>query len=176
MFELKTKRLRIIPLTFEQLKLYKNNQNEFERNMGLTETEPPKFDETIENEVSGAWIFWINSVKKNPFTYTWFTRWEIILTEENRIVGSCCFKGAPNKNGEVEIGYMIDPSYQNKGFMTEALSEFIRYAFLNYKVKSAIAETPPDNYPSHKVLIKNGFKQIGNKDGNLVWRLENNSE
>ena len=137
--------------------MLKEDSAAFEKSSGLNSSDHEKFDERIEKEITDAWKFWIEGVKKNPFNYTWFTRWEIILKSENKIIGSCGFKGLPNDNGEVEIGYMIKPSYQNNGYMTEALKEMVRFSFMHQRVKHVLAETPQDNFPSHKVLIKNGF-------------------
>ncbi len=160
MFELATDRLKIIPLNVHQLELLKEDETAFAKSLGLNTNSQEKFDEKIEKEINDAWKFWIEGIKKNPFNYTWFTRWEIILKDENKIIGSCGFKGLPNNRAEVEIGYMIKPSFQNKGYMTEAVKELVRFSFMHQRVKYVLAETPQDNFPSHKVLIKNGFVNI----------------
>ncbi len=171
MFELTTDRLKIIPLNVHQLELLKEDPAAFEKSAGLNPSGLEKFDDNIEKEITDAWKFWIEGVKKNPFNYTWFTRWEIILKSENKIIGSCGFKGLPNNNGEVEIGYMIKPSYQNNGYMTEALKEMVRFSFMHQRVKHVLAETPKDNFPSHKVLIKNGFVIFQEKENNFWWKF-----
>lgn len=171
MFELDTQRLRIIPLTLEQLKIYKENHNKFEKSLGLNLTEKVELDRNLERDIIGAWDFWFDKVEKNPFSYTWYTRWEIILKDENRIIGTCGFKGMPDEKGEIEVGYFIHPAYQNKGYMTEALKEMIRYAFLHPGVKTITAETPTDNFPSQQVLIKNGFNNVFEKNNYYYWKL-----
>ena len=170
MFELNTNRLKIIPLNVQQLELLKEDREAFEKSIGLNLSNHEKFDDRTEKDISNAWKFWIDGVKKNPFNYTWFTRWEIIIKSENKIIGSCGFKGFPNINGEVEIGYMIKPSYQNKGYMSEALKEMVRFSFMHQRVKHVLAETPQDNFPSHKVLIKNNFVIFKEKENNFWWK------
>jgi RimJ/RimL family protein N-acetyltransferase len=170
MFELNTNRLKIIPLNIQQLELLKDDMEAFEKSIGLNLSDHEKFDEKTEKDIKNAWKFWIEGVKKNPFNYTWFTRWEIILKSENKIIGSCGFKGFPNNKGEVEIGYMIKPSYQNKGYMTEALKEMVRFSFMHHRVNHVLAETPQDNFPSHRVLIKNDFEIFKEKENNFWWK------
>ena len=170
MFELTTERLKIIPLNINQLQLLKIDESEFARSLGLNAGIQERFSDHIEKEISDAWHFWIEGVKKNPFNYTWYTRWEIVLKKENILIGTCGFKGLPNSNGEVEIGYMIKPSYQNKGYMTEALIEIVRYSFMHQRVKHVLAETPQDNFPSHKVLLKAGFVIFKEKEENFWWK------
>ena len=46
--------------------------------------------------------------------YVWYTNWQIILKEENVSIGSACFKGEPDENGVVEIGYGLDEKYRGK--------------------------------------------------------------
>ncbi len=170
MFELITERLKIIPLNIKQLELLKENPAEFEKSLGLSESEVELFDENIEKEIKSAWDFWILGVKKNPFNYTWFTRWEIILNGENKIIGSCGFKGMPNEYGEVEIGYMIKPTYQNRGYMTEAVNELVRFSFMHQRIEYVLAETPKENISSQRVLEKNDFILFKEKDENFWWK------
>ena len=157
MFELNTNRLKIMPLNIQQLELLKDDMEAFEKSIGLNLSDHEKFDEKTEKDIKNAWKFW-------------FTRWEIILKSENKIIGSCGFKGFPNNNGEVEIGYMIKPSYQNKGYMTEALKEMVRFSFMHHRVNHVLAETPQDNFPSHRVLIKNDFEIFKEKENNFWWK------
>ncbi len=171
MFELNTERLKLLPLNINQLELLKDDIETFEKSIGLNLSNHEKFDERTEKDIKKAWKFWIEGVRRNPFNYIWFTRWEIILKNENKIIGSCGYKGLPNNKSEVEIGYMIKPSYQNNGYMTEALKEMVRFSFMHQRVKHVLAETPEDNFPSHKVLMKNGFVIFKEKDDNFWWRV-----
>lgn len=172
MFELTTNRLRIIPLNNKQLELLHTDQVLLEKELKLQHASPNKLDDTLEKEISIAWKFWLEGVKRNPFNYIWYTRWEIILKNENKIIGSCGFKGLPTIEGKVEVGYMINADYQNNGYMSEALSELINYAFRHERVKTVLAETPKENYSSHKVLLNNKFMQYRETDKNFWWKLE----
>jgi len=83
------------------------------------------------------------------------------------------FNGEPNKNGEVEIGYMINEQHQNKGYATKALQLLIKWAFTHNAVKAIIVHTYADNLPSMKILIKCGFEEVEkDRDGLLTYSLK----
>jgi RimJ/RimL family protein N-acetyltransferase len=99
------------------------------------------------------------------------TFWTIINQESNCMVGDLCFKGNPNELGEIEIGYGTHIDFQNKGFMTEAVGEIIKWAFKQENVNCIWAETDPKNLASQKVLINNNFEQIDATADNMYWRI-----
>jgi len=169
-FELNRQRLKIIPLNLKQLIICKESFIELEKVVGLEINEPVKFDVVVDNEIKDAWNQWFERVKKNPDNYFWFTRLEIILKVENRIIGSIGFSGLPKESGETEVDYMINPLYQNKDYEPEAFKEMI--AFKNKNVKAVFAETPKDYIASQRVLIKNNFVKIEEREKTFLWKLE----
>ena len=60
-----------------------------------------------------------------------------------------------------EIGYMLNPAYQGKGIMSEALSIIIQYGFNNIGLHSIEANANPANQASIKLLEKIGFVREG---------------
>lgn len=117
--------------------------------------------------------FAIDKLTKEPDNYFWWTPRLIIV--DKLIVGMCGFKNIPEVDGSVEIGYGIIPSQQKQGFATCAVELLIKEAFSQVEIKSVIAHTALSNYPSQKVLQKNGFiKQgstINTNDGELlIWQ------
>ncbi len=75
------------------------------------------------------------------------------------LAGTAGFKGRPDDNGEVEIGYSIIPEMHRKGVATEAIKLLIGRAFADPDVRRIKAETLPRLIPSIGVLEKCGFKQ-----------------
>ena len=74
-----------------------------------------------------------------------------------------------------EMGYFIGESYWNRGIMTDAVQQMVKYAFANFPELCKIYATPFDfNIASHKVLQKAGFereailKQAAVKNGKIV--------
>ena len=76
------------------------------------------------------------------------------------VIGVGGFKGAP-VDGRVEVGYGILSQFFRKGFATEAVAGFLRFAFAGDDVNEVIAETYPHMEASIGVMLKNGFEFVG---------------
>lgn len=176
MLKINTERLTLIPLDIENYILYLEDTNKVEENLGLIVT-----NTVIEEPLKIAHHSRLKKVIENKNTYLWETNWLVVLKEENRIIGGIMIKGMPNENGEVIIGYGTDDSYQKKGYMTEAVNGLIEWIFESPSALSIIADTDKDNDPSHKVLMRNGFKKYkettetsdeGEIEELVWWRLD----
>lgn len=77
------------------------------------------------------------------------------------LAGTAGFKGRPDANGEVEIGYSIIPELHRQGIATAAIRLLTGHAFANPEVRRIKAETLPRLVPSVGVLEKCGFMQAG---------------
>jgi [ribosomal protein S5]-alanine N-acetyltransferase len=165
---LQTQRLRIIPLTQAQLANYSIPDFSLENSLNvntITRIVPEFLANVINNKILPS----VNDTSKNPLYYTF---WTIIFKQENVMVADLCFKGEPNDNGEIEIGYGTYPTFEGKGFMTEAVGEIIKWAFAQPKVQSVTAQTDPTNIASQKILEKNNFMQYGKTVENILWRID----
>ena len=91
--------------------------------------------------------------------------------EERRIIGSLAFKGAPDRENAVEIGYGFDPFYHNRGLATDAVAEMVRWALAEDGVDAVIAETANRNVASMRVLQKVGFVITSATDRFLYWKV-----
>lgn len=80
---------------------------------------------------------------------------------QQMLAGTAGFKGRPDENGGVEIGYSIIPELHRRGIATETIKLLIGHAFGNPDVRRIKAETLPRLIPSIGVLIKCGFMQTG---------------
>lgn len=148
-FILETERLYIIPFKLEALKLLLKNTKEFEK----------KYNVTYAGEELTGFIYNIfrdqtRLIEKYPSEHLFLTFWFFMLKDERKLIGSACFKGAPNKNGEVEIGYGIEDSFKNQGYTTEAVKKMIEWALKEEGVSSVIAETDKGNLASQRILLK----------------------
>jgi ribosomal-protein-alanine N-acetyltransferase len=83
--------------------------------------------------------------------------WAIILKETNALIGTICYWQLNPADHRAEIGYMLHPDHQNKGYMHEALNEVINYGFGVMQLHSIEANVKPDNQPSVKILEKSNF-------------------
>jgi ribosomal-protein-alanine N-acetyltransferase len=77
-------------------------------------------------------------------------------------VGQTGFKSRPD-DGVVEIGYSINPSYQNRGHATEMVDALTAWSLAQPTVSRVVAECRKDNAASIRVLEKTGFERIGQR-------------
>lgn len=83
--------------------------------------------------------------------------WGITLKGSNKIIGIIGHYRIQPENHRAEIGYMILPEHNGKGYVTEALKAILDYGFNNMNLHSIEAVIDPENLASEKVLQKNGF-------------------
>ncbi|KOY78922.1 hypothetical protein RZ72_00620 [Apilactobacillus kunkeei] len=70
----------------------------------------------------------------------------------------------------IELGYFINTSYQQRGYMTYALGEVLNHLKAPVNVVEATVEA--HNLPSQKVLHSLGFAQVDEYDDNLVFEMK----
>lgn len=88
-------------------------------------------------------------------------RWIIILKDSNEKIGTCGFHCWNHENGEVELGYDLQPAYWKQGYMREALTEILDFAKENMHIEKVYAHIYPENLASVRIAEKMGFKRTG---------------
>jgi RimJ/RimL family protein N-acetyltransferase len=164
-FELQTARLRLIALDIESLRLSLVDPLQVEARLGLeVGCEPTRGEmrEAVEEMLAG--------VLQDPRSWLWYTHWQIVLQEQKRIIGGLCFKGPADPQGDVELGYGIDPAYRGRGYMVEALTASVEWALGQPGVRSVVSETSRSNLASQRVLEKAGFVLHRSTGQSLWWR------
>jgi ribosomal-protein-alanine N-acetyltransferase len=90
-----------------------------------------------------------------------YAGWYVI--GDGELVGTAGYKGPPNADGEVEIGYsMIEPR-RRRGFASGAVELLVARAFRDDRVRGVLAETIPSSVASQAVLRRCGFAQVGTR-------------
>jgi len=168
MFELQTKRLRLLALEVDELAQLIGDPEALERRLGLAPSLPR--DPALEREMWMVLVILLEKVIRHPRACRWYTQWLVVLKSENRRVGGFCSKGGPNRRGEVEIGYGTDPADQRQGYMSEAVAAATGWALAQRRVQAVIAETHKDNLASHRVLEKNGFQKYRETEQFYYWK------
>lgn len=165
---IETTRLQIKPLTYNQLVLYLSADDRFEKEYGMTATGrvvSPAVKDMVEH-------FTLPRMKlANDADYLFYTFWIITDKTTGIIVSELGFKGIPNNNSEIEIGYGTMPEQQGKGYMTEAVAGMIQWAAGRTDVEYILAETDENNHASIRVVQKNGFVQFAKKGEMLWWKI-----
>jgi len=88
-------------------------------------------------------------------------RWGISEKGNGKIIGTCGFNFRNKQYSSSPVGYDLLPGYWNKGIITEAVKEILRFGFEEMKLNRVQAITFPENIPSTRVLEKLGFQYEG---------------
>lgn len=112
----------------------------------------------------------IKSLEKVPEP-TGFESWMIVLKENSTVIGDAGFKGAPNKEGAVDIGYSIIEQEQRRGYGLETAKALIHWAFQQPTVSAVTAKCLVENEPSAKILEKLGMQELVRDDEMIYWKL-----
>lgn len=152
---LRTSRLRLIPATPESIR--------------AELAAPAALGDVLEVDVPASWPPELYDADAARWTLAFLLahpddrRWslyyvaEIMATPRARLVGLCGYKGAPDEQGAVEIGYGIVPECRQRGFASEAVRALLATAFADPRVSSVIAHTLPELTASMGVLRRTGF-------------------
>lgn len=97
-------------------------------------------------------------------------RWGIVLKETGEFVGTLGLNNLSTWSKRAEIGFELHPSHWNKGIMTEAVKEVLRYSFEDLDLFRMGAITYPQNQPSIKLLTRLGFTKEGLLRGYLYQK------
>ena len=163
---LQTQRLRLIALNMDQLRAYLNAPERLETEMGLLVSR-----KILTNTVRGAIAIKLSRMDKvDERHHPWFTYWLIVVESIPFGAGLVGYKGLPDHKGAVEIGYGIDPDYQNHGYTTEAVQALIRWAFHQPNCRAVTAHAV-QNPASNRVLDKLRMRVFQEQDGTCSWRL-----
>lgn len=87
-------------------------------------------------------------------------RWGITLKGETSIIGTIGYNNYIKKH-RANIGYDLKPEYWNRGYMTEALAEVIKYGFNQLEINRIEAEVMQGNEFSERLLYKLNFVHEG---------------
>lgn len=93
-----------------------------------------------------------------------------LIVRDGVVVGEIGWKGGPDPDGSVEIGYAVAPHYRGNGYATGAVIALVALARRRPDVRRVVAETAADNRASRRVLEKAGFT-VSSVDGGYVYWL-----
>ena len=84
----------------------------------------------------------------------------IVYKENNKMIGTVDASSI-FKEDNVEVGYVLNRDYWNKGLMTEAMEVYLRYLINEKKIRRIELSHHPKNIGSQKVALKLGFVYEG---------------
>jgi RimJ/RimL family protein N-acetyltransferase len=164
---IETPRLRLVPLSEQQLGLCLHNLPAFELDLGF-----PFAREAVDTSVLRALGMKLKKMKlADPSTHEWYTYWLIVLKGERVGAGLVGFKGFPDETGATEIGYGISPRFQNQGYMTEAARSLVDWAFTHPFCRTVTATTVK-NPASNRLLEKLGAQLVEKNRTSMSWKID----
>ena len=167
--KLETARLTLFATELKHFELVMQSKKLLGEYLGMNV--PPSFPES---EDALPWFY--DLVRADEALVGWLSFWALHRAD-NALIASVGFKGKPDANGKIEIGYSVIPEYRRQGFASEMVEAALGYGFANPAVTAILAQTRVDNFPSMKVLERFGMKQTGTShdedEGEMfVWKLK----
>jgi ribosomal-protein-alanine N-acetyltransferase len=157
--KLKSSRVDIVPLNLDELKMYIRSREEYEKKsnlavsgINLAEAYCEELTEITQRDPSA----WSNKNKD----YLFYTLWVMIERQAQAIIGQFTFNGKPNVNGEVEVFFSIEPTFQRKGYATEVMQTVLEWGRKSELFKIVLIEADFDNRAAMASLNKLGFRRV----------------
>ena len=161
-----TARLALIPLNLNQLELVVQEPEVFEASLNII-----MMRAWMTERVHRAISMKLDKMQKADNTqHDWLTYWLIVIKEELVGAGMLGFKGFRDEKGATEIGYGIDPAYQGKGYMSEAVRALIDWAF-THPFCNVITATEVENPASARLLERVGAQLVSVSDYSTSWEI-----
>lgn len=127
-------------------------------------------------EFPEAWPYLRISMCNGQYDARWGSYYLIWRTRSGgTVVGLGGYKGRPDAEGWVEIGYEIAPDYRKRGLATTFVRILLEHARHDPYVRGIIAHTLPEENPSVMLLRATGFQFVGaveDPDDGTIWRWE----
>ncbi len=90
-----------------------------------------------------------------------FYDFAVVLKESGRMIGTVGFTSFDLANRSAEVGYVISPTYQGKGYATEAVKRILSLGFEEFGLERISAVCMKGNLASLRVMEKCGLKREG---------------
>jgi ribosomal-protein-alanine N-acetyltransferase len=165
-----TERLELIATTEEMVRAEIHDREEFARLVRARI--PAGWPPPLNDQDSMQWT--LRLLLSHPGVVG-YAAWYLALPDPNgpgrTLVGQAGFKGPPDPDGTVEVGYSVMEDRQRNGYGTEATGALIQWAFSHPEVHRVVAETYPHMRPSLRVMERNGMTFMGTGSENGVVRF-----
>ncbi|HAN21820.1 MAG TPA: GNAT family N-acetyltransferase [Clostridiales bacterium] len=101
-----------------------------------------------------------------------YADWGLNCKSDGVFIGTCGFADMDFTNNKGELGYVLSPSYQGKGYMKEAVEAILRLAFTQLDLNRVELRIMDGNTASMKFAVSMGFKLEGVTRKSLFLRGE----
>lgn len=97
-----------------------------------------------------------------------FYDWAIVPNDVGRMVGTCGFTRFDFSNNCAEVGYVLNPEFHGRGYVTEALLRVLSFGFHELKLHRIEAHYLENNLASRRVMERVGMTFEGVKRGAMI--------
>lgn len=100
-----------------------------------------------------------------------FCLYQVILAEQDLVIGDVGFHAPPDELGEVSVGFGIVPAARGRGFAVEALRAVLGWALRQPEVRCVHADTDLVNLASQRVLAAAGMRLAADEGDRKVYEI-----
>ncbi len=87
-----------------------------------------------------------------------YADWAVVLKDSGKMIGTCGYANINGKEKSCEIGYVLSPTYQKMGYMTEAVNAVLKLSIDVLELKKATLRIISENVASVNLAKRLGFK------------------
>ena len=163
---IQTRRLELPPCSVQVAQAIVRNRVDVETLLGLRVS-----DDWPALDLQEFLPVYVQQLEADPSLLGWGV-WLMVHRADQKMIGDLGFKGRPDTEGTVEIGYSVVPGYRSQGYAVEAVRALVDWAFAQQDVKRITAECDLDNAPSVRIHEKSGFQCLETGGNLLKWELK----
>lgn len=169
---IRCERMVLIPATPELVRADLRGRTELAEALGVDVPSgwPPEYHD----DAALGWT--LTRLETVPAEAGWWLHYFVLEDDADApsvLVGAGGYKGPPDAEGTVEIGYTILSAFRRRGLASEAARGLIEHAFARPDVTSVVAETLPSLTASIRVLERCGFRRVTSANPEVLrYRLE----
>jgi RimJ/RimL family protein N-acetyltransferase len=100
-----------------------------------------------------------------------FGLYQVLLRENDMVIGDIGFHAPPDELGEVSIGFGVVPAARRRGYAREALTAVLAWALRRPEVRTVHADTDLVNLASQRVLLGAGMRLAADEGDRKVYEI-----
>jgi [ribosomal protein S5]-alanine N-acetyltransferase len=100
-----------------------------------------------------------------------FCHYQVLLADEDLVLGDIGFHAPPDDLGEVSVGFGIVPAARRRGFAVEALRALLDWGLRQPEVRAIHADTDLVNLASQRVLLGAGMRLVADEGDRKVYEI-----
>jgi [ribosomal protein S5]-alanine N-acetyltransferase len=100
-----------------------------------------------------------------------FCHYQVVLSDQDLVIGDVGFHAPPDELGEVSVGFGIVPAARRRGYAVEALHALLSWALRQPEVRSVHADTDLVNLASQRVLAAVGMRLAADEGDRKVYEI-----